>query len=228
MMISLVIPVHNEADVLEGNLNQLVDHMQSFSSSFEVVLVENGSSDSTFRIAENISQSDPRVRALSLPVKDLGGSLRKGILEANGKYLIWYPIDLSVNFDYIQKSLEEIKDHDIIVGSKEHPLSSVTRSSKRRYLSFVYNSIVNLLFGLGFSDTQCVKTLNAESVKPIAKKAKSSGIMWEVELLYLAKKANLRLKEVPVSVHDTRKGSKIRVMDMVTAFSNLFKLRLRV
>jgi glycosyltransferase involved in cell wall biosynthesis len=227
-MISLVMPVHNEEKILRENLEKLKAYMMSLNSEFEVVLIENGSTDSTLKIAEEISHSDTRVRVLSIPKKDLGKALKKGILEASGEYILWYPIDLSVDFEYIERSLGEVKNYDIIVGSKEHSESKVMRSLTRRILSLLYNSLANLLFGLGISDTQCVKTFRAEKTKPLAEKTESSGIMWEVELLYLAKKSGLRVKEVLVSVHDTRKASKIKPMDMFKAFMGLLRLRLRV
>ncbi|MBN2015030.1 MAG: glycosyltransferase [Candidatus Altiarchaeota archaeon] len=227
-MISIVMPVHNEEKILRENLEKLEAYLQSLGMDFEIVLVENGSKDNTLKIAEEISHSDTRVRVLSIPEKDLGKALKKGILEASGEYLIWYPIDLSVGFEYIERSLEEVKKYDIIVGSKEHPDSKVMRSLTRRILSLFYNSLANLLFNLGISDTQCVKTFRAEKTKPLVEKTESSGIMWEVELLYLVKKSGLRMEEVPVSVRDTRKASKIKPMDMFKAFMGLLRLRLGV
>jgi glycosyltransferase involved in cell wall biosynthesis len=227
-MISLVIPVHNEERILQKNLGKLLDYLKSLGGEFEIVLVENGSTDNTLKIADEISGRDKRVRVFSINQKDLGRALREGILNAQGEYLVWYPIDLSVDFAYIPESLEYIRDYDIIVGSKEHRESSVTRSGTRKFLSLVYNSFVNLLFNLGISDTQCVKTFRAESTKTVVEKAGSGGIIWEVELLYLAKKAGLRVMEIPVNVRDLRKGSKIRILDMIKAFINLIILRINL
>lgn len=227
-MISLVIPVHNEEKILRENLEKILGYLNSLGNEFEIVLIENGSTDRTFAIASEISRKDKRVKVLSIDQKDLGMALKKGILNANGEFLIWYPIDLSVALNYIPESLREIKNYDIIVGSKEHRKSSVTRPGTRKFLSLIYNSSVNLLFNLGISDTQCVKTLRAESTKPIVEKTNSGGIVWEVELLYLAKKADLRVKEVPVHVIDIRRKSKIKISDMIKALTELIKLRLRM
>lgn len=224
--ISIIIPVHNEEKILRENLEKISGYMESLGKKFEIVLIENGSSDSTREIAEAIARRDKRVRALSIPQKDLGGALKRGILNAKGEYLIWYPIDLSVELDYIPESLQEIEDYDIIIGSKEHRESHVVRSGTRKLLSRVYNLFVNLLFNLGISDTQCVKTFRAESIKSIAEKTVSRGIIWEVELLCRAKKAGMGLNEVPVHVRDLRRGSKIKILDMVKAFMGLVKLRI--
>jgi len=226
-MISLVIPVHNEEKILQENLEKILGYLNFLREESEILLVENGSTDRTFAIASEISRRDKRVKVLSIDQKDLGKALKKGILNANGEFLIWYPIDLSVALDYIPESLREIKNYDIIVGSKEHRESSVTRSGTRKFLSLIYNSLVNLLFDLGISDTQCVKTLRAESTRPVVEKTNSGGIVWEVELLYLAKKSDLRVKEVPVHVVDTGRKSKIKISDMIKAFINLIILGLK-
>jgi dolichyl-phosphate beta-glucosyltransferase len=227
-MISVITPVHNEAAILEENARKLISVASSISPQAELLLIDNGSTDSTLKIAAALSAKDPRIKALSIPQKDLGGALREGVLAASGEYIVWYPIDLSIDFSYFNESLKEISGFDIIVGSKEHPKSSVVRSKTRKFLSFFYNSFVNLIFSLRISDTQCVKTFRASTIKRIVEQSKSAGIVWEVELLYRAKKAHLLMKEVPVIVHDMRKGSKIRPLDMLKAFWNLIMLRLRI
>jgi glycosyltransferase involved in cell wall biosynthesis len=225
-MISVVTPVHNEEAILGENAKKLIAHISSVSQEAELILIDNGSTDATPGIAEGLSRADGRIKALSIPEKDLGAALREGILAASGEYVVWYPIDLSIDFSYIGSSLKEIAGFDMVVGSKEHPESSVVRSKTRKFLSFFYNSFVNLLFNLHISDTQCVKTFRASTIKRIAEQSKSSGIVWEVELIYRAKKAGLRVKEVPVKVCDMRKGSKIRPLDMLKAFYTLVRLRL--
>jgi glycosyltransferase involved in cell wall biosynthesis len=226
--ISIVMPVHDEEKIISENLSRIIAHMDSLGESFEIVLVENGSKDKTLALATQYAQKDARVRGFSIPQKSLGDALRKGFQEAAGEILIWYPIDLAIDLSYIKESLEDIKDCDIVVGSKEHRDSKVERSSSRKKYSMFYNSIVNLLFNLGLSDTQCVKTLRKDKVLPLLAATKSGGIVFEVELLYLAKKKKLKLKEAPVIVKDFRPDSKIKYKDISRAFTDLLALRMRV
>lgn len=226
--ISLVIPVHNEEKIIRENLKKISEYLESLRKEFEIILIENGSTDRTFAIATEISEKDPRVKALSIPQKSLGDALRKGILNANGENLIWYPIDMSVGLGYMPESLDMINDCDIVIGSKEHKNSKVERSSSRKIYSRVYNSLVNLLFNLHISDTQCVKTFNRDSIVEIAKETKSGGIVFEVELLYRAIKNGLKIREIPVNVRDLRPDSKINFRDIIRAFQNLISLRLRL
>jgi glycosyltransferase involved in cell wall biosynthesis len=226
--ISIVMPVHNEEKILTENLSKIISHMASLGESFEIVLVENGSKDKTLILAVEYAEKDERVRAFSIPQKSLGDALRKGFQEAQGDLLIWYPIDLAIDLSYMKESLEAIKDCDIVVGSKEHKDSKVERSETRKKYSKFYNSIVNLLFNLGLSDTQCVKTMRKEKILPIVNATKSGGIVFEVELLYHAKKRKLIIKEAPVIVKDFRPDSKIKYKDIGKAFTDLLALRMRV
>jgi glycosyltransferase involved in cell wall biosynthesis len=226
--ISIVMPVHDEEKILTENLFRIIAHMATLGESFEIVLVENGSKDKTLILATAYAEKDARVTAFSIPQKSLGDALRKGFQEAQGEILIWYPIDLAIDLSYIKESLEDIKDCDIVVGSKEHKDSKVERSETRKKYSMFYNSIVNLLFNLGLSDTQCVKTLRKEKILPLVNVSKSGGIVFEVELLYRAKKNKLRIKETPVIVKDFRPDSKIKYKDIGKAFTNLLSLRMRV
>jgi glycosyltransferase involved in cell wall biosynthesis len=226
--ISIVMPVHDEEKILTENLSTIISHMTSLGESFEIVLVENGSKDKTLVLAMDYSEKDRRVKTFSIPRKSLGDALRKGFQEARGEILIWYPIDLAINLSYIKESLADIQDCDIVVGSKEHKNSRVERSSSRKQYSMFYNSIVNLLFNLRLSDTQCVKTMRKEKILPIVAAAKSGGIVFEVELLYKAKKNKLIIRETPVTVKDFRPDSKIKYKDIRKAFTDLLLLRLRV
>jgi glycosyltransferase involved in cell wall biosynthesis len=228
MTVSVITPVYNEAAIIEENAKKLIAQAALLAPEAELLLISNGSTDATLEIAKKLSLSDPRIRVLSLSEKNLGAALKAGIRESRGEYIIWYPIDLSIGFEYFKSSLDTIVGCDLVVGSKEHPKSQVTRTAARKFLSLVYNGMVNLLFGLSISDTQCVKTFRASSTKPIAEETKSGGIVWEVELLYRAKKKGLCIREVPVKVFDMRKGSKIRPVDILKAFRNLILLRLRI
>jgi glycosyltransferase involved in cell wall biosynthesis len=226
--ISIVMPVHDEEKILVDNLSRIIAHMASLGESFEIVLVENGSKDKTLVLVTEYAEKDARVKALSINQKSLGDALRKGFQESRGEIMIWYPIDLAIDLSYIKESLEDIRDCDIVIGSKEHKDSKVERSSARKKYSMFYNSIVNLLFNLGLSDTQCVKTMRKEKILPIVVAAKSGGIVFEVELLYKAKKNKLKIKETPVIVKDFRPDSKIKYKDMGKAFTDLLVLRMRV
>lgn len=226
--VSVVVPVCNEELLLEQNLKELIASLEGLEKSFEVVVVENGSTDNTLEVAKRLASGDKRVRVLSLPKKSLGNALKKGFLEARGEFLVWYPIDLSVDFSYIKSSLEGIEGFDLVVGSKHHPDSKVERPLLRKLCSKLFNLTANALFGLGLSDTQCVKTLRRASSLRAIEKSESGDLVFEVELLHRAKRMGLRIREIPVIVRDLRKESKVDPWLMVKTPLQLLLLRFRL
>jgi hypothetical protein len=153
--------------------------------------------------------------------------LRIGFQNARGDFVIWYPIDMAIKIDYIENSLADIKDYDAVIASKDHPKTKLERPLFRKLSSKTYNLLIRLLFGIPFSDTQCVKTFRRQPLQKILPEVKTNDINFEVELLYRAVKKGLKMLEYPVEIHDTRK-SKVRPLDFIKTALKLFLLRLRV
>jgi len=227
MKVSVVTPVNNEEKILEDSVGKISKYLDENGIDFEHILIENGSVDRTLEIARKISERDSRIKVFEIPYRSLGMGLRVGFQNARGDFVIWYPIDMAINIDYIQNSLKDIKDYDAVIASKDHPKTKLTRPFIRKLSSKVYNLLINLLFNVGFSDTQCVKTFRREPLQKILPEVKTNDINFEVELLYRAQKHGLKMIEYPVEINDTRK-SKIRPFDFIKTAFKLFLLRLKV
>ncbi|MFH1126427.1 MAG: glycosyltransferase [Candidatus Altiarchaeota archaeon] len=229
MRVSVVTPVNNEEKILEKSVSTISKYLEdNVDRDFEHILVENGSTDRTLEIAKKISQKDSRIRVFQIPERSLGRGLRIGFENARGDFVVWYPIDLAIDLSYIKNSLADIKDYDAVISSKDHPESILTRPFMRKLSSKVYNTLINLLFNLGFSDTQCVKTFKRQPLQKLLPEVKTNDINFEVELLYRARKHGLKMLEYPVEIHDTRKDSKIKPMDFLRTALKLFLLRLKI
>jgi len=230
MKVSIVTPVNNEEKILEKNAAAISRYMKEKfgAGEFEHIIIENGSVDGTLRAAEKISKKNPAVRVLRIPERSLGRGLRTGFQNARGDFVVWYPIDMSIKIDYIRDSIKAIGGYDAVIGSKGHPETRLTRPLMRKISSKVYNTLINLLFGVGFSDTQCVKTFRRKPLQEILPTVKTDDINFEVELLYRARKKGLRMLECPVEIHDTRKGSKIKPLDFLKTALKLILMRLRI
>ncbi|MFH1722254.1 MAG: glycosyltransferase [Candidatus Altiarchaeota archaeon] len=226
--ISLVMPVCNEESILEKNIGILLDYVEKLSNNYEVVFVENGSSDSTLEVLKNISKKNPKIRFFTTPERDLGIALDKGFREAKNEILIWYPIDLSFDFSFFDESLRLIEGYDLVVGSKEMDGATQVRPPIRLFLSKCYHLLIRALFRLGYTDTQSVKTFKRSSLKKILDETKSRGIVFEVELLFNALYYHLKVKEIPVDVRDMRESSSINYIVILKAFLALFVLKARL
>ncbi|MBM3308862.1 MAG: glycosyltransferase [Candidatus Altiarchaeales archaeon] len=227
MKVSVVTPVNNEEKILEENVRIISKYLDDNGIDFEHILVENGSTDNTLEIARKISARDSRIKVFQIPYRSLGMGLRTGFQNARGDFVVWYPIDMAIKIDYIKDSLRDIKDYDAVIASKDHPKTRLKRPFLRKLSSKIYNLLIRILFGIPFSDTQCVKTFRREPLQKILPEVKTNDINFEVELLYRAQKRGLKMIEYPVEIHDTRK-SKVRPLDFIKTALKLFLLRLRV
>lgn len=228
MKVSVVTPVNNEEKILEKNVGVISKYLGENVGDFEWILIENGSTDRTLEIARKLSEKDPRIKVFQIPERSLGRGLRVGFQNARGDFVVWYPIDMAINIDYIKNSLMDIKDYDAVIGSKDHPQAKITRPFLRKLSSKVYNLLINVLFNIGFLDTQCVKTFRRQPLQEILPEVKTNDINFEVELLYKARKKGLKMLEYPVEIYDTRKDSKIKPFDFLKTAVKLFLMRLRI
>ena len=201
---SIVVPVHNEAELVEGNTRVLVEYLDGALDGYEVMLVENGSLDDTPSRARGLAGSLGGVRALQVPEQSLGEALRLGVSEARYDKVVYFPIDLSADLSFIPESVALLDEFDVVVGSKWLGSSLDMRPLHRRLLSRGYHGLVRLLFETGFTDTTCVKAYRRSGVLPLFSEVPSSSQVFETELMLAAQRMGLSIREVPVMVRGDR------------------------
>jgi glycosyltransferase involved in cell wall biosynthesis len=200
---SIVVPVYNEAALLERNTRVLVDYLSNVLHDYEVILVENGSLDQTAAVARGLAGLLDHVRVLEIPEPSLGEALKLGVAEARHDKVVCFPMDLSANLGFIPLSVEGLNEYDVVVGSKRMVPGLDHRPLHRRLLSRGYHGLVRGLFGTGFTDTTCVKAFRRGRVLPVFNRVPSSNV-FETEMLLAAQGDGLRIKELPVEVNDVR------------------------
>ncbi len=203
---SLVIPVLNEEEILWRNTETLIRYLDDVLDEYEILLVENGSTDNTVEIATRLSSLYPCVRAIFLPKPCLGEALRTGVANAQYEKTIYYPIDLSVNLDYIPSSVKLLDTHDIVVGSKQLDEATDHRPVTRRIASKGYHKTVKFLFNTDLSDTTCVKAYRRSTALELMNLVPSSSNIFETEVLLEAQRRDIKIVQIPVQVDDQRKG----------------------
>ena len=115
---SLVVPVHNDAKLLRSNTLALRDYLEKHFTDYEIILVENGSVDDTRSIAQELRRSLDTVRVLELPEPCLGEAIKAGVRSAKHEKVVYFPIDLSVDFGFISDSARLLDEYSLVVGSK--------------------------------------------------------------------------------------------------------------
>ena len=222
---SIVVPVHNEAVLLEGNTRVLVEYLDGALDDYEVILVENGSLDDTPSIARGLAGALGGVRALQVPEPFLGEALRLGVSEARYDKVVYFPIDLSADLGFIPESVALLDEFDVVVGSKRLGPSLDLRPLHRRLLSRGYHGLVRRLFATGFTDTTCVKAYRRSGVLPIFAEVPSSSQVFETELMLAAQRMGLSIREVPVVVRGDRPSRQPLGVKVRSKLRDLLSLR---
>ncbi len=216
--LSIVVPAYNEAVRLGNSLRAIVDYLREHWPEAELIVVDDGSSDNTAALARQTFEDSGRLRTSVISYKSnlgKGRAVRLGLLAARGDVILFSDADLSTPISEAPKLIEPIMrdECDLTFGSRalDRNLIGVHQPWRREQGGRVFNLVVRLATGLPFWDTQCgFKAFRMSVCRPIVEAATVDRFGFDVELLYLAHRAGLRLKEIPVR-WDHNDGSKVSV-----------------
>jgi dolichyl-phosphate beta-glucosyltransferase len=232
---SLVIPAFNEAERIEQSLRDALLYLQTNSPESEFIVMNDGSTDATSEIVREVFAATGSIATRLIehsPNRGKGAAVRDGLLAATKPIALFSDADLSTPIEETPKLIEPIAagEIDIAFGSRalDRRLIGHRQPWRREQGGRVFNLLVRLATGLPFWDTQCgFKAFRLDVCRPILEKAQTEGFGFDVELLYLAKKANLRMREVPVR-WDHHEGSKVQfARDSIRMLREVLALRAR-
>ena len=216
--LSIIIPAYNESARLGQTLLTIFDYLNKDVPESELVVVDDGSSDSTAAIAEQHFSQAGKVKAQIIrvhPNRGKGHAVRAGLLAARGRVALFTDADLSTPITETPKLVAPIErgEYDLTFGSRalDRSLIGVHQPWRREQGGRIINLVVRLATGLPFWDTQCgFKAFRMSVCRPLAESAVIERFGFDVEYLYVAHLAGLRLKEIPVR-WDHNEGSKLSV-----------------
>src|ERR1051325_11284695 len=223
--LTIVVPAYNESARLAKTLVTILKYLNDQRLSSELIVVDDGSSDDTSAVAKKSMASPGAVATRVIryePNRGKGFAVRTGLLAASGDVALFSDADLSTPITEAPKLVEPIRSGhaDLTFGSGalNRSLIGVHQSWRREQGGRVFNLLVRIATGLPFWDTQCgFKAFRMTVCRPLIEGAQIDRFGFDVELIYLAHRAGLRLSEVPVR-WDHNEGSK------VTLFSDSFKM----
>jgi len=207
---SIVIPAYNESARIAATLREVVACIRSQGWKTEVIVVDDGSSDTTARQVLDFSISAPEVRLIENPGhRGKGFAVRRGLLQARGQIVMFTDADLCAPIAEAERLFEAIAaGADIAIGSRWLRRDSQGRLQPlyRRVLARCFNLITRVGMGLKFRDTQCgFKAFTCEAARTVFHLQTIQGCGFDPEILFIAEKRHLRIQEVPVSwAHDQR------------------------
>jgi glycosyltransferase involved in cell wall biosynthesis len=201
--ISIVIPAYNESARLGRTLDRVLSFVGRQEWDAEVVVVDDGSSDSTAEIISDYAQKYAIVRLVQNPGnRGKGYSVRNGVLNARGAIVLFTDADLSSPIEEAPKLIEALDaGADVAIGSRwvRSELQTQRQSVARQVMGRVFNMLLRILLRLDFKDTQCgFKAFRRSAARALFPLQKIEGWGFDPEILFLACRMGLKVSEVPV------------------------------
>jgi glycosyltransferase involved in cell wall biosynthesis len=200
--VSVVIPVHNEADYLPGAIERLFSEIGDVDADVSVLIAENGSTDGSAEVVRRLAVDHPRLTLLELPDPDYGAAMRAGFLAGEGDWLVNFDIDY-FSGAFLGEAVSR-DDADIVLASKRAPGSDDRRSPFRRLATWGFNLLLRSLFRSKVSDTHGMKAIRRQVVADIVPQVSATQDLFDTELVLRAERAGYRIAEVPVVVVEER------------------------
>ena len=229
--LSLVIPAFNEDRRIGQSLERILSFFRAQSYPFEIIVVDDGSTDRTVEVVRGFAASDPRLRVEPQPQnRGKGEAIRKGMLLAGGKYLFFSDADLSVPIEAVPDFLSRLEaGDDVAVGSRRiaGAVIEVHQPIHRELMGKVFTGLSNLILGLKLKDFTCgFKAFRRDAARELFSRQRLDGWSFDSEILYLAKSKGYRIAEVPV-VWRNDEATKVRLgRDVVRSFVDLWNIRI--
>ena len=227
--LSVIIPAFNEERRLPVALEKIRRYLATQKFQTEVLVVDDGSSDSTAAIVKKWQLDWPTLRLISNGRnRGKGFSVRHGMLESHGRMALFTDADLSAPIEESQKLLDALQTNDVAIGSRavDRSLIAVHQSAIREWAGIIFNGFVRFITGLSFRDTQCgFKAFIVDRSRIIFEQQRIERFGFDPEILFLAKRHGLRAVEVPVRwAHDP--ATKVNVAsDSIAMFLDLIVIR---
>ena len=207
--VSVIFPAYQEEGFLETAVSDVVKGLRERRHTFEVFVVENGSTDRTRAIADALATEFVEVQSLFIDEPNYGLALRHGLLHATGEFVVNFDVDL-YDLQFLDASILRLgavgdpNGASIVVASKRGEGSNDTRHWTRKLVTGVFSTLLRVGFGLKVSDTHGMKAMRRSDVLDIARRCVFGTDLFDTELILRAERAGLRTAEIGVTITEMR------------------------
>ncbi|MDD2421233.1 MAG: glycosyltransferase family 2 protein [Heliobacteriaceae bacterium] len=203
VQLSVVIPAYNEAARLGPTLEKIQAYLGRYYPAYEIIVVDDGSTDTTRELTAGYARTNPRIRCLvNTHNRGKGFSVRRGLLAATGEWVLFSDADLSTPVEETATLLEwGSRGYPVVIGSRALKNSQILQAQPwhRVCLGRLFNGLVQVLAVPGIKDTQCgFKLFDRQTAHLLATRQKLTRFGFDVELLFIARRLGLAVKEAPV------------------------------
>lgn len=220
--VSILVPAYNEEQLIFSFLKSVTEVAEKLHLKYEIIVIENGSSDKTADEVLKFSKRKNTVKLIHLKKAGYGLAILSGIKRAAGKYMVIFNVDfwdekllMLVNCDLLK--------YDIISGSKCLPGSLDLRGLNRKIVTKSFNYFLRLIIGFRGTDTHGIKILRSSMVIPVIKQCKITSGLFDSELMIRAQRNNLKVLELPVEVKELR-SSRFRSQRIFATPHEIYRL----
>jgi len=219
--ISFVIPCYNEEKRLEPKLSESLAYLEArVGRTFEVVFVDDGSTDGTIEVLRAAEAKFPRIPITAIrytPNRGKGRAVKTGMLASRGAKVLVLDADFSVEISEIFRFMEALDAHPVAIGTKKHLLTETVKAQDdtRSFLGRGFTKLTNLFLGLNFTDITCgLKAFRGDAGKDIFGRQRINRWSYDSETLFLARRLKYDVTEIPVKWHH-EEDSKVRTFRAV-------------
>ena len=215
--LSIIIPVFNQQKKITYSIKKIKQAVELWFSNYELIVVNDGSTDNTLTFLKGIALTDERIHILSYtPNRGKGYAVRQGVLHSQGDVVMFLDGDLDIAPDSIKDYVESLSTADLVIASKRHPESSVTIPRSRALLSRAFNLLIRMATGISQKDTQAgFKVGRGEIMRTIFRSASINRYAFDVELFTIASILHLKVHEMPVIMRIDRRFNTKDIVKML-------------
>lgn len=210
--LSIILPAYNEENGIEHCVKETMKVADAENISYEIIIVENGSTDKTYKIAQQLSEKFSSVSAVHLNESGFENAIREGFNLAKGEFVAHLDVDLSTNMSYFKELLFHAKNYDFVTGSRYLDTSSAKRTFGRLFLSKAFNSIlINFLLKSKIKDNNCgFRIIKKDVGLELFNFVDSNTGFGNVELIIVAQRKGCSVKEFPVEWKENMSNIKFK------------------
>ncbi len=227
--LSIVVPAYNEERRLPQTLPRIVEFLKAQAYPGEVIVVDDGSGDTTASVVERIAAEAPMVKLIRNEHRGKGYAVKTGVMAAQGDHVFLCDADLSMPIEEVANFLPPaLEEYDVAIGSREvEGARRYDEPDLRHLMGRVFNTLVRLLAVRGFQDTQAgFKCFTREAAREVFPCQTMDGWGFDVEILFIAQKRGYRIVEVPINWYYMTNSRVSPVGDSIRMFREILQVRM--
>jgi len=221
---SIVIPIYNEEEILLESVNSIISMCERTKLTYELLLIENGSTDKTLEIAQSISNMNNSIKVHSLNQANYGNALKNGFSLAIYDLVVAFDIDY-YSETFLITSLQLESKFSAIIASKRLQTSEDARRLIRRIATNFFVYLLKVLFNTDLSDTHGMKAIKKSEINKFIEQVVSTQDIFDTELLLRIERSGGKVKEVPTKINEIRPSVSLIYKRIPRTLKSLIKLR---